>query len=115
MMLVLLALACGPKEGDSGATEDVEVTYPPVTGDPCDAITLRVDGNDPPVVGDAWTVWLYCDDALLTGTTILQFDPPDLATVTDNNATFLAAGEGLVRMQVGSRRAERDVVVAAAR
>lgn len=115
MPLILLLIACGVTNDDSSASATEVVTYPPVEGDPCDAVTLQVNGADPPVVGDVWTVWLYCDDALLTGAMILQFDPPELASVQDNSAVFLTEGKGVVRMQVGSRRAEQSVTVGAAR
>ena len=111
MIALLLALGCGPKEIDTGtAPAETEPTHD-YTSHTCDELIIDVNGEDPPVVGDLWTVWLYCDEALLTGTQILQFDPPELATVTDNNATFLIAGEGTMRIQVGSKRSERAVVV----
>lgn len=114
MIWLTLLLACGPEEGDS-AEPEVIVTYEPVEGEGCDAVTMRVDGADPPVVGDTWTVWLYCDDALLTGAAVLQVDPPSLATIEDNRATFVETGAGTVRLQVGSRRGEQAVKVGAAR
>ncbi len=111
MTLLLLLLACVTEVEDSGDPPAAVVTYEPVEGESCDAITMEVHGTDPPVVGDEWTVWLYCDDALLTGAMLLQLDPPELATVEDNVAVFLTEGEGILRMQVGSRRAEREVSV----
>lgn len=114
MILLVALLACGPKEVDSGDPAEEIVTYPPVSGDPCDELILDIDGNDPPIVGDTWRVWLYCDEALLTGTMLLQFTPPELASVEDNLATFLASGTGTMRMQVGSKWQEREVEVAVA-
>jgi len=110
-MLLATLLACGAPDEDSGPPAEDIVTYPPVSGDPCEEIRLEVGGNDPPVVGDVWLVWLYCDEALLTGTMLLQFSPPELASVEDNEATFLSAGTGTMRMQVGSKWQEREVVV----
>ncbi len=115
MILILFLIACGANNDDSAPPDTEAVTYEPVEGDPCDVVTLRVTGAEAPVVGDEWTVWLYCDEALLTGSMILQFDPPELASVEDNSAVFLTEGKGVVRMQVGSRRAEQSVTVGAAR
>ena len=108
--MIWLWLACSSPEVDSAAPVEETETDPPA-GSTCETLTIDVNGEDPPAVGDEWTVWLYCDQALLTGTMILQFDPPSLATVQDNVAVFLEAGAGLMRIQVGSKRAERDVTV----
>ncbi|MDP2310102.1 MAG: hypothetical protein Q8P18_29060 [Pseudomonadota bacterium] len=111
--MLLLLLACtGEPLQDTAAPEAVEEVP---TGDPCEVLEIHVNGDDPPQVGDEWTVWLWCDDALMTGAMRLSFDPPDIATVSENNAQFLYAGDAMVTIQVGSRRQTREVNVSPAR
>jgi hypothetical protein len=109
-LLSVFVLACSDApEGDSA--EEVVVEEAP-TGLVCDTLDIRVTGDDPPSVGDAWTVWLWCnDDTLLTGATRVSFDPNDIATVSSNEVEFLKAGEATLTVQVGSRRESRDVTV----
>ena len=94
--------------GDGGATEDGGST----TWEACDETWIDHIGPDDPMVGDSWTVWLYCDDALLTGPTVIRFDPLDFATVQDNVVTWVRDGEGLMRVQTGAEWAEEIVAVA---
>lgn len=109
-MMFALLLACAPTTDDSAEPVHV-VTHDTHVDNSCESLTLVVDGEDPPVVGDTWTLWMYCDEALVTGAMILQADPPDLATITDNNATFLRVGAGVMRLQVGNRQLEQAVEV----
>jgi hypothetical protein len=110
--LLLVLLGCTGTEPVDSAPAPVEDTDTPE--DPCDVLSLRVDGEDPPHVGDTWTVWMLCDDALMTGAMRLTFDPPDFARIDENNAEFLYEGDATMRLQVGSRRLEREVTVLAA-
>lgn len=112
MPLLFFLLACAEPDPaalptDSGAEEVPEKSDAPL----CDALELEVDGPQPPVVGDEWAVWLFCDGSLLTGTMVLRFDPPDVASTDSNHATFVAAGEATMRMQVGSMRVEEELTV----
>ena len=77
----------------------------------CEEVTLKVIGDEPPVVGDTWVVWLYCDDALMTGVMVVQIDPTDFALIEDNEVTFVTAGTGTLTVQTGSFRFEEEVTV----
>ena len=85
---------------DSSDTEDLG----------CDKLEIEYDGQDPPHVGSQWTLWLKCDGALMT-LTIIRFTPSDFASVDENVATFLQAGDGTISMQAGTERVYQDVTV----
>lgn len=108
LFVTLLSAACTGAPHDSAEPVDTE---DPPEDNPCEVAEIRVTGDDPPSVGDTWTVWLWCDDALTTGATRLTFDPPEIASVSENNAEFLEAGTATMRLQVGAFRAEREVEV----
>lgn len=105
-----LLLACAAPEP---AADTAEVVVPDAAPEPeaCDALELRVDGPEPPAVGDSWTLWLWCEDALMTGAQRVSLDPPDFATVDTNVVTFRYAGSGTVTLQVGRERQSREVQV----
>lgn len=97
---------------DTGEDGDVtEETDIPEDTAPCVA-QLEIYGPDKPRVGDEWLVWMRCDELTITGAGVLRFDPPELATVDVNLATFILAGEGLMTMQVGTYKAEMDITIA---
>lgn len=109
-----LMLACSEASPDSGAPAVVEDSGEPEheeERDDCEEISIKVIGDEPPSVGDTWTVYLNCDAAVLTGTTVVRVDPVDLATIDDNVITWDLAGEGTLRVQVGNMRVEDTVVV----
>ncbi len=113
---LLLLVACGgdtSDDDDNGGLDTTAFTATTTTDEPCDEANVEIDplGPEDPVVGDQWTVWLRCDGATLAGATVLQFDPPEFATVDENVATFLMAGTAEMTMQVGGYRAEMDVTV----
>jgi len=109
-LVSVFAFACTDAPQEDSAEEIVVEDSP--SGLECDTLDIRVTGEDPPSVGDTWTVWLWCnDDVLLTGATRLIFDPNDIATVTSNEVEFIRAGEATLLVQVGSRRQTRDVSV----
>jgi hypothetical protein len=115
VVLYLSMLACSGSP-DSASPEETADTSPyvaPDTDEGCESLEIRHDDADPdpPAAGDSWTVWLYCDEALMTGAMIVQFDPTDFATVDENVVTFAYAGTGTLRVQVGSYRAEEPVTV----
>jgi hypothetical protein len=111
--LLFLAIACG--EDDVKEVEEDEVIDTgddrPESAADCEELSLAIDGPEPPRVDDSWTVWMWCDGALLTGTMVMRFDPPDVAEVHDNVATFLEPGTAMMRFQVGSRRVDQEVSV----
>lgn len=111
---LLLVLACGGNEVLDTAPVDTDPPEQEEQSGGCDEVTLKIQGSEAPVVGDCWTVWLYCDDALLTGASVLSFDPPDFAAIDGNTATFLYAGTAVMKMQVGAYWEEQEVTVASA-
>lgn len=89
--------------GDGGEEED--------EWEPCEKTWIDWVGPDAPALGDEWTVWLQCDGAILTGPTVIRFDPLDFATVDENTITFVQQGEGWMRLQTGTEWAELDLMV----
>lgn len=113
-MLLLVALfACTPDEvNDTAAEAEVVDTEDSASNQPtCDTPEIRVNGDDPPAVGDEWGIFLWCDDTLLTGATVVRFDPPEIAELYENNATFVEAGDAMLYMQVGRYNGSRAVTV----
>jgi hypothetical protein len=76
----------------------------------CDKLEIKYDGPYPPHVGTQWILQLWCDGALMT-LTIIRFDPTDFASLDENVATFLYAGDGTIQMQAGTHRVYMDVTV----
>ncbi len=121
MMLLSLTACFGSGKGDddgSGGSGGFDGWGPVDTGDgssddyvPCEETWIDWVGTDDPHVGDEWTVWLRCDDALLTGPTVIQFDPLDFANVDENIITFTHSGKGYLKVQTGAEWAEMDLVV----
>ena len=88
-----------------------------VLGDCVDVVT-KINGMDAdevpnPVVGDAWMIRMFCDDALLTGANRLFFQPAGVATVDDasTDAIFVASGTTKMTMQAGSLVYTRNLIV----
>lgn len=110
--LILLAAltACGDKEplDTSTAVDDSRDDEP----QGCGVVELDVQGPAEPRVGDSWTVWLRCDGATMLGATVLRFDPPTIATLEDNVATFVDSGDATMTMQVGAYRESLSLTVA---
>lgn len=77
----------------------------------CVDVYMKIQGPEAPVVGDQWTVWLWCDDKLLVGACVLLFDPPDFADTAENVATFTTEGTAEMKMQCGSYRDVMEVTV----
>lgn len=99
-MLLLLSLACAPAE------DSVEETYVPVDTNSkleCATMDIQPDLNDPdpPHVGDSWTIFLWCDDTLLTGASRVILTPPEAGTIAENVITWAEAGDVDVFMQTG--------------
>lgn len=109
LLTLAFASACGPP------AEVVDTSPEPAVEDspyePCVELEIDPLGPSSPVVGDAWTVWLRCDGATLTGVSVLRFDPSDFATLDGNVCTFRYAGTATMTLQVGSEKAEMLVEV----
>ncbi|MEC7947831.1 MAG: hypothetical protein VX265_09710 [Myxococcota bacterium] len=118
LLVIPMLASCGDKavdddddDADSVADSGGAAQRPGETLE-CDTLELDIVGPAAPAVGDRWTLWLRCDGATLAGTMVLRFDPADIAEVDSNNALFRAAGDALMRFQVGSRRVEQEITVA---
>lgn len=115
MLLLTMLIACqAPATDDTAAVVEDSAADPVDSGtaQDCSKVSIRVDGNDPPSVGDDWTMFLWCDEVLLLGSTVVRFEPPEIARLEANNATFVEPGEAKLYMQVGRWSASRDVAVA---
>ena len=109
-----LLLACTGTNLDSALSTDTAPDEDDgYTGFQCGDEDLVIDplGPSSPVVGDEWTVWLRCDGTTLTGTMVLQVDPPEFASIDTNIVTFLMAGTAEMTVTVGAYRASMDVTV----
>ncbi len=73
----------------------------------------RIETVDDPRVGDVWQVFMFCHNQLMTGANVLQFSPPSIATVEDNEtvATFNSAGNASMMMQSGTTQYRTDLTV----
>jgi hypothetical protein len=113
IMIGMLACAGSSNEDSSASSDSSEVETDEPYSFECDEADLEIDplGPSSPTVGDEWTVWLRCDGTTLTGTMVLQVDPPEFATIDTNVVTFLVAGTAEMTVQVGAYRASMDVTV----
>lgn len=114
MLLLLAALGCGAHDVEDTGDEPVIVD----SGDgssggwDCADVSVGIDGDDPPTVGDSWYILLWCDDTLLTGSMVVRFDPPEVARLDENEATFIEPGDATLFVQVGRHNASRTVTIA---
>jgi hypothetical protein len=113
MRLLALSLLLA---GCDGGIDYVEDTDPQDTQDtnepdPCEVLEIRWDGPDYPVVGDEWTVLLYCDDALVMGALIIRVEPASMALQNENVITWVEAGTATLTVQKGSDIVETQVEV----
>lgn len=113
MILFASLLACaGPDPVDTGTADTGEPADTDTYDRPdCDEPEIRVSGSDPPLVGDEWTIFLWCEDTLLTGAMVVQFDPPEVAELDENIATFIESGEATLYVQVGRYSNSRAVTI----
>jgi hypothetical protein len=109
-MILALLFACEPDDVDTGDSAPVEETEYPDTLE-CNTLELRADKEDPPHVGEDWTIFLFCDDVLLTGASKVGLDPTDAATVNENVLTWAKPGDATITLQTGRFKTERDVSV----
>lgn len=78
----------------------------------CTDYHVEVNGPEQPVVGDEWEVWLWCEDVLQVGASVVGSDPPDFVAIRGpNTIEFLYAGTGKLRIQVGNYRHYEPVTV----
>ena len=91
-----------PGSTGTGDTNDYE---------PCIDTEIWVDGPEEPQIGDQWTVLMKCDGAVMTGPMVLQFDPLDFATTSENVVTFVQSGSARMMVQMGGYREYKDVEV----
>lgn len=116
MILALLFLAC-PEPDETGDSAPV-VDSPPPDALTCDPAVVKFDGADPPKLGDIWSFWLTCDDAVQMGPSRPSVDPSDAGTITDGASTpqieWKAVGEATLHLQTGRFEGERVVTVLAA-
>jgi hypothetical protein len=116
-LIVASILACAGKSdsADSEVPVDTGETTDPYTGttEPfsCPTPEIHVGGEDPPVVGNEWDVFLWCDSTLMTGPMSVMVDPPSLATIEKYHIVWVESGTAHLTVQVGSLKAERDVEV----
>jgi hypothetical protein len=130
-----MLMACSKDKGNDASmsqqssTEDGDLlTLDPDTATPsgggalgdCNEVTTKINGRQAesapdPTVGDEWIVRMYCDGAVVTGANILQFDPPEVASVAavNTDAEFLAPGEATMKMQSGNLVYTKDITVLA--
>ena len=109
-MLAALLFACAPEEEEEKTPVDT-APEEEEEGISCEENTLRIDGEAEPAVGESWTVYMLCDGSIMTGAAVMRFDPTDFATIDENTATFLYAGDGTLTFQMGQTRLTQDVTV----
>lgn len=123
LVLLMMLAACGGEAGVDSAAAAVGDTGQEGRTDSdepegkagCEEVAIKVIGEEPPVVGDSWTLYLDCDGAVMTGTTVVRVDPADFATLADNVVTWTTAGTADLSVQVGSTRLVEEVTVGEAR
>ncbi|MED5372810.1 MAG: hypothetical protein VX899_17460 [Myxococcota bacterium] len=108
--MLLLLLACTAGEDTGTVTEDTEpVEYPEPEG--CEEVGVGFDGEDPPAIGDTWTVWPTCDGKAVMGGTVIRVTPVDMAYQDGITLTWEKAGEAEIMAQTGPDRAYLTVTV----
>lgn len=114
LCLFSLLSACSPAASDdtAAAGDSAAADARPPEPEACGEVLLEVMGDDPPRVGDEWTVWLRCDGATLAGVAIVRVTPPEMARIDDNIVTWVGSGEASLFAQYGAERGERAVTVA---
>ena len=91
LTITMATSGCSPEHEDSDSGPVVVDTE---EDEECGTIQVKFDGPDQPVVGDTWTVLLYCDDALLMGPVVIQVTPTSLATI-DEQAAWGSGYQGI--------------------
>lgn len=119
--------ACAAPPGylaTAGDCDDLDATINPQGVEVCDDgvdndcngwvdadIRPDPDDPDPPHVGDVWTVFLWCDDTLITGTSRFALNPPDAGVVNDNEITWAVAGDVELVMRTDVYEATETITV----
>lgn len=110
MLIPLLYIACTPEVDDTADTAPAESDEIPEIHE-CGEVELLFDGNDPPHVGDLWTIWLTCDGTVLMGASRIGITPVEAASANENELTWALAGEATIDMQTGQTKGSRTVTV----
>lgn len=108
-MLALL-LACEPDDVDTGDSAPAEESGAPES-QTCEVPEIDQDGEDPPKVGDVWTIFLKCDGTTMLGSSVIALEPATAATHNDNVLTWAEVGPATISLQTGRFKATRDVTV----
>jgi len=117
-LLALLLGGCAPdKSMDTSEAELNLGDSPKEESEDCE-LSVRVDAVPVaelanPLVGDTWTMIMYCDEVILMGPAVLRIYPADLATLDASSPTFtfVKAGTGEIQYQMGSRRVDIPVTI----
>ena len=92
---------------DTGFDDDL----PDDDDEGCEDVYITWSGPDDPIVGDNWTVFLHCDNALLLGGYIVRLDPYDMASIKGNEIEFTSEGIADLSIQSGVWVATTTVTV----
>jgi hypothetical protein len=107
-----LGLACtGQVEDSVPEPEDTQVEDDRNQPTGCEELEIDFAGEDPPVVGDVWTLLPKCDGNVLVGAVVIQVDPPSAALLDETVLTWAEAGPAEIMLQAGSKKAYLDVEV----
>lgn len=107
-----LGLACTGKVEDS-VPEPEDTAYEDPRNEPsgCEELEIDFAGEDPPSVGDEWTLLPKCDGSVLIGAMVIQVEPSSAATLDETLLTWQEAGPAEIMLQAGSKKAYLDVEV----
>lgn len=110
-LFAVFAIACtGSTEDSAPELQDTAVEdRPGPTG--CDVLEVGFDGQDPPSVGDMWTVWPICDGSFVMGAMVVRVEPSEGASISDGEVTWELAGTHELMVQSGSQKSYLDVTV----
>lgn len=111
-LILGLGLACTGKVEDSvPELEDTAEDDPRNEPSGCDEVSIDFVGEDPPVVGDEWTLLPKCDGSPLMGAMVIQVEPTSAAELDENLLTWLEAGPAQIMLQAGQTKGYLDVEV----
>lgn len=109
-MLLALLFACETDDVDTGDSAPAEDSAPTESAT-CEELEIDQDGEDPPKVGDVWTIFLKCDGTTMLGASVIALDPTTAATKVDNVLTWAEAGPATISLQTGRFKTTREVNV----
>jgi hypothetical protein len=114
-----MLMACTSKDPESTDSSPPGINLPHDTGPEAECEpNIRYTGDrlserSDPRVGETWNLFMWCDNALVQGPSVLQINPTSLATIDsgDRTVTWQQAGSGTVFLQVGSMQSEEPIEV----